>query len=157
MKKVALLIVSVLFLFSCELDDRGNDGEIIVDPPTYGSVSVWNEIEVKYGTENADKIARGTELSLFSNDSVIPKIGEYRYKKSNYFTDIDSVGYFIQKENLLYFISKQDSLASESLRALEDMSGQAKTVKYEINDDILVIQDTLKNPSLEIKFEMYQR
>lgn len=148
------LVFLFLITTSCSLDDDDSGGEIIIDPPTYYSLFVWNEIEFRSGTESSVKIAQGAELFLFSNDTVIPKTGEYRYKESNYFTDIDSVGYFIQKEDLLYFISKQDSLLSESLRTLEDASGQAKVVKYQINDDILLIRDTLASPTIEIKYEL---
>lgn len=147
------LVFLILFTISCSLDDN-NGGETIIEIPTYNSLFVWNETEVRSGTGSSDMIASGTELSFFTNDSTIPKTGEYRHIDSNYLSDIDSVGYFIQKEDLLYFISKQDSLASKSLRELEDVSGQAKVVKYQINDDILLIKDTLATSTIEIKYEL---
>jgi hypothetical protein len=112
------------------------------------------EKEVKFGTDSTVTITDEIELQFYFYDINIQKTGEYRYIDSNYLVQKDTVGYFIKKDSLFFFISKKDSLASESLHQLKDVSGQSKVVRYEINDSVLLIRDTLANPTIEIKYEM---
>jgi len=146
------LALLILTAFSCSFNDDSD--ETIIDYPNFNFVTVWKENEVKFGSDSTETIPDEIELQFFFDDSIIPKTGEYRYVDSNYLVQIDTVGYFIQNDSLFYFISKKDSLASESLNQFKDVSGQAKVVRYEINDSILSIRDTLANPTIEIKYEM---
>lgn len=156
MKTIEISICLALFILtatSCSFNDDDGD-EIIIDYLTYNFVTTWNEKEVKIGADSTVTVTDKIELLFFFNDSISPRRGEYRYIESNYLAEIDSAGYFIQNDSLFYFISKKDSLASESLHQLKDVSGLAKVVRYEITDSVLFIRDTLANPTVEIKYEM---
>lgn len=140
MKKPILLIFPIiLFLFSCSQDN--NEPELIIDRQTFSSITNWLETERKVGEENSEIIIQGDTLSLFSdfNESIIPRNGEYKYKSKNFHIDEGETGSFLQKNDSLSFFLKYKT----------NINDRRTTVKYEINGDVLIIN----NKSIEVKYK----
>lgn len=140
MKKPILLIFPIiLFLFSCSQDN--NEPEVVIDRQTFSVLTNWLEIERKVGEAKSEVIIHGDTLSLFSdfNESVIPRNGVYLYKSKNFHIDEGETGSFVQKNDSLSFFLKYKT----------DIKDRRTTVKYEINGDILIIN----NKSIEVKYK----
>jgi hypothetical protein len=140
-KAYVFSILDVVTFSSC-LKDKTNDDRIIIDYPTYGYLTVWKEMDSKTGTANWETISNGNTLSVFSNyaDSVRPRSGAYFYNPANADFNIDTSGYFAQKDSVIRFFSTADK--------------DTTAFDYQIyGDSLLVLRNPLSIPARQIRYK----
>ncbi|GAA3624843.1 hypothetical protein [Flavivirga jejuensis] len=137
---IALLSVATL-VFSCSLENTNNEPILITDPPVYGYLTKWKEIELNSGATNWESISSGDTLSLFSNyaDDVNPRSGAYIYNFTKLKIDEEQDGFFLQEDNQLSFYSNSNDTK--------------KIVEFEEEENTLIINNTSVVPQIQIKYE----
>ncbi|GAL77259.1 hypothetical protein JCM19274_4972 [Algibacter lectus] len=143
--KIYFIALSVATLvFSCSLENTNNEPILITDPPVYGYLTKWKEIELNSGgATNWESISSGDTLTLFSDtaDDVNPRSGgAYIYNLTKLKIDEDIEGFFLQEDNQLSFYPNINTT-------------DKKTVEFEEEENILIINNTSAVPQIQIKYE----
>lgn len=139
---LSLLLASLLLIVSCSLENPNGNPELIIDPPTYGHLSVWKALEHREGSANWEPPVLADSLYLFSNstDTVRPRNGEYRYSSLNSKIGFGEWGAFIQKDSLMLFLSNPN--LTDTIVVAYTMDG----------DSLLILKNTSVSPKMEIKY-----
>lgn len=144
--KTGAIFTLASLLFSSCLKSSVEDPIIIIDPPTWGNSTVWQEIQKKSSTTDWKTIANGNRLSVwweYANTTRTTIIGAYNYDPSNLGISIDTAGYIQLKDNLLYYVN----FTNNGIR-------DTTTVEYSnYGDTALVIRDTSVEPATEIRYK----
>lgn len=132
--------LTLFFAASCSLENS-TDEILIIDPPTYGYLTEWKEIELNAGATSWEPIFDGDTLSLYSvyADNIQPRDGAYLYNPVKLQIDVDASGFFIQEDN--------------QLSLFPNINTDRLTVEFEEEGNTLIITNGLVSPNIQIKYE----
>lgn len=147
--KTGVIMMLASLPFSSCLKSSVEDPIIIIDPPTWGNSTVWQEIEKKSNTTDWETISNGNRLSVwweYADTTRTGITGAYHYDPSNLGISIDTAGYIQLKDNLLYYVNFTNNGILDTT-----------TVEYaNYGDTALVIRDTSVEPATEIRYKKIQ-
>tara|TARA_R110002050_G_scaffold24083_3_gene64255 strand:+ start:7922 stop:8362 length:441 start_codon:yes stop_codon:yes gene_type:complete len=140
LKYLLYCFLSLFFAVSCSLE-KDNKEILITDPPVYGYLTEWKEIELNVGSTNWEPISSGDTLAFFSDfaENVKPRDGAYIYNPIKLQIDVDVSGFFTQD--------------GDQLSLFPNINTDRKTVKFEEEENSLIITNDLVNPNIQIKYE----
>lgn len=143
--KTGAIFTLTSLLFSSCLKSNVEEPIIIIDPPTWGNSTVWQETEKKSSTADWEIISNGNRLSVwweYADSTRTGIIGAYHYDPSNLGISIDTAGYIQLKDDLLYYVNFTNDGARDTT-----------TVEYSnYGDTALVIRNTSVQPVTEIRY-----
>ena len=140
LKHLFYCFLTLFFAASCSLGNN-TDEILITDPPTYGYLTEWKEIELNAGSTSWEPISSGDTLSLFSDfaDNIQPRDGAYIYNPFKLQIDVDASGFFTQEGN--------------QLSLFPNINTDRITVEFEEEGNTLTITNGLVSPNIQIKYE----
>lgn len=146
-KNGLIFLFSILCFTSCE-KNKMEDPTLIIDPsPWFTHDALWLEAEKRTGNAGYEPVIGGNSLHLNWNqeDNTITSPFYYKYNPSNLDIKVDQEGYLLMENGLISFLKLRNK--TDETSPLVDTVIQ---VKYILDGEKLIVQDTTASPVMEI-------
>lgn len=146
-----IILSSILFFTSC-IKNELEEPTLIIDPsPWFTHDAYWQEVEKKTGDADLKQIQEGNNLSLEWNQDgeIITSPFFYNYNSSNLGINLDKEGYLLMEKGIISFLKVKDGKTAGA----ETLVDTVIQVKYILEGEKLIIQDTTVSPVTEVIYK----